>query len=245
MDALEKALQTRLFVRMPRGYELTDEGNRLFELALDMEAAGDAIAIWQTQRQQVRRVRISAGFWTLRLLTDHGGLLWSPDQTWQPEFIADLKRRDIARKQVDIGVRNARPIEAWLAGSKVGQVEFAGYCAKSAGEAAKRRWIGLVEQEAASPTGLWLSKKKELEIVATVNQAAHALSLARQGIGSIILPTFVGDAYLDLDRTGPEITELTTERWLVMHHEDRHRPEIRDALRVLRKLLRSNPMVRP
>jgi len=245
MDALETALNTRLFVRTARGYDLTGHGRRLFELALEMEVAGAAIASWQTERQQVRRVRISAGYWTLRLLTDHAGLLWSPGQNWQPEFIADLKRRDIARKQVDIGVRNARPQEAWLAGSKVGQVEFAAYHLAGAAEEVKHRWIGLAEQEAASPTGRWLSTKSEFEIVATVNQAAHALSLARQGIGSVILPSFVGDAYPDLEQAGPPIPELTTDRWLVMHHEDRHRPEIRDALRALRQLLTSSPLIRP
>jgi hypothetical protein len=37
----------------------------------------------------------------------------------------------------------------------------------------------------------------------------------------------VGDSDKRLVRVAPPITELHSEQWLVSHHEERHRPEVR------------------
>ncbi|MCB5200615.1 hypothetical protein LGQ03_15350 [Loktanella sp. TSTF-M6] len=44
------------------------------------------------------------------------------------------------------------------------------------------------------------------------------------------MPTFVGDAYAELERAGPIVDELGHDQWLVTHNEDRHLAEVRRAL---------------
>ena len=245
MTSLETALNMRLFHRGASGYALTQEGGELLAAAQEMETSAAAIEAWQSGGSANRSVRISGGHWTIRLMTDNLDAYWSSSSQWKPEFLADLKKRDIARRQVDIGVRNARPEEPWLAGRKVGLVRFAVYQKVGAGADLASRWIGLVEDAANSPTGRWLQRHAREDIVVGTNEASHALSLARQGAGRVLLPTFVGRAFPDLEKIGEEIAELETERWLIMHHEERHRPEIRQALTVLRDFFAGDPQIRP
>ncbi|MGQ0700593.1 MAG: LysR family transcriptional regulator [Panacagrimonas sp.] len=55
LTALEKALGTRLFIRGPRGYELTDAG-RAFVLRAE-SVYGEVQSIWTTTRAEAEGVR--------------------------------------------------------------------------------------------------------------------------------------------------------------------------------------------
>jgi DNA-binding transcriptional LysR family regulator len=57
----EKTLGARLFVRTPRGVELTDTGRELLPLAHAVVAAGDAVADWVAARSTAQRGRVRVG----------------------------------------------------------------------------------------------------------------------------------------------------------------------------------------
>lgn len=242
--SLEKSLNVRLVERGARGYVLTQAGRDLVRQLEDMDQVAGAIKAWSESGSVRRRVRISAGEWTARLLIDHVSEFWSEEADWTPEFLADLRARDVARRQIDIGVRNSRPKQPWLAGVKVGTVEFAVYRARSVPPERDLGWIGLVEDDAHSPTGLWLQENHGDDIAVTVNRASLALSLVRRGKVKMLLPCFVGDAFADLARAGEPVESLTTERWLVMHQDERHEPAVRSALTALTKVLKKNPVLK-
>ncbi|ASP35721.1 LysR family transcriptional regulator [Labrenzia sp. VG12] len=241
--ALEKSLNARLVEREPRGYQLTAAGRNLLLQLEEMDQIAQAIGAWRDSGQARRRVRISAGEWTMRLLIDHVDRFWSPDADWLPEFLADPRNRDVARRQIDIGVRNKRPKQEWLAGRKVGSVEFAVYQSQDVPANMQLGWVGPVENEALFPTGLWIKEHHADDVTITVNKASLALSLVRKGQVRMLLPTFVGDAFSDLRRFSNPIEELQTERWLVMHQDERHQPELRRAISTLAKVLKENPVL--
>lgn len=241
--ALEKSLNVRLVEREPRGYQLTAAGRNLLLQLEEMDQIAQAIGAWRDSGQARRRVRISAGEWTMRLLIDHVDRFWSPDADWLPEFLADPRNRDVARRQIDIGVRNKRPKQEWLAGRKVGSVEFAVYQSQDVPSDVQLGWVGPVENEALFPTGLWIKEHHADDVTITVNKASLALSLVRKGQVRMLLPTFVGDAFSDLRRFSNPIEELQTERWLVMHQDERHQPELRRAISALAKVLKENPVL--
>lgn len=242
--SLEKSLNVRLVEREARGYVLTPAGLDLMRQLEDMDQVAGAIGAWSETGRVRRRVRISAGDWTARLLIDHISEFWSPEADWTPEFLADLRARDIARRRIDIGVRNSRPKQLWLAGLRAGTVEFAVYQASTIPPERELGWIGFIEDDAHSPTGLWLQENHGEEAAITVNKASLALSLVRHGKVKMLLPCFVGDAYPDLARVGEPVESLTTERWLVTHQDERHEPAVRGALRALAKLLKKNPVLK-
>ena len=102
--SLEKSLNVRLVEREARGYQLTSAGRDLLIRLEDMDEAARAISAWRESGSTKRRVRIAAGDGTARLLMDNISAFWSQDDPWVPEFLADPRSRDVARRQIDIGV---------------------------------------------------------------------------------------------------------------------------------------------
>jgi DNA-binding transcriptional LysR family regulator len=64
-------------------------------------------------------------------------------------------------------------------------------------------------------------------IAARGNDVHAVRELVAAGAGLSIFPCFVGDADPRLARIAGVVEELTTEQWLVSHHEERHQPEVR------------------
>jgi DNA-binding transcriptional LysR family regulator len=51
--------------------------------------------------------------------------------------------------------------------------------------------------------------------------------MVRSGAGRAVLPCYIGDADPNLVRLGDIIDELTHDSWIVIHDDERKRPEIR------------------
>lgn len=245
VSALERSLNLRLVEREARGYLLTPAGQKLLLQLEDMDQVAQSITAWRDTGQAKRRIRISGGEWTTRLLMDNLDGFWSPEADWTPEFLADPRNRDVARRQIDIGVRNQRPKQEWLAGQRVGSVSFAIYQSRRVPADEDIGLIGPVENEGLFPTGIWIREHHADEVSITVNKASLALTLVRKGHARMLLPMFVGEAYPDLVRTTEPIEELQTERWLVMHQDERHEPLVRQAVSALARLLKTDPVLKP
>ena len=243
MTALEQALEERLFVRGARGYALTEAGRSLLDRAADMETAAVDISRWRDGFTPSRRVRISAGDWTSQLIVDNIERYWSPTDPWVPEFLAANARMDIARREADIGLRNRRPDAPWLAARRIGSVAYAAY--RAVGADRDIGWIGIAGDAVLTPSARWTWERHAHDVTLTVNDGHLGLSLIRQGLGQMVLPCFVGNAYPDLTGGDEPIAELATEEWMAMHEADRHHPPIRAAIEALAGFLaREDRMVR-
>lgn len=229
LRAFEAKTGRRLFQHGAAGYALTAEGRSLFAKAADMERAAAEIEAWRKAGQGPIPVRISAGMWTGADLAANLRRYWSPDANWLPEFINTNQKLDIARREVDIGVRNRRPEQPWLAARKIGTVNYAIFARDHDVEG----WIGSSGDAAATRTSAWVQRHHGAEIVTRANHTQLGLSLAQAGLGRIVLPLSVVRDKENLVQIGPVIDELQTEEWLVTHHEARHEPAIRAALEAL------------
>ena len=236
MTALETHMGRRLFHHGAQGYTPTADGRALLSRAERMEAAAAEVTQWQAAQVGPIRVRISAGTWTAVDLAQNTARFWSPKAQWVPEFIHCNQEMDIARREVDIGLRARRPEQPWLAGRAVGQVHFAVY-----GQDGVDTWIGASHDAAATRSAAWVNAHHRDAIVTSVNDPKLALSLAEAGVGRVVLPTFVGDLRPKLRRQSDPIAELTHDRWIVSHHEGRFDPGIRAALDALAAYFVSRP----
>lgn len=227
MTALESRLGRRLFRHGAQGYAVTDDGAALLVRTGRMEAAAADVAQWQADGAGPTRVRISAGAWTAQTLAADVRQFWSPGAAWIPEFVHCDKDMDIARREIDIGVRNRRPEQPWMAGRRTARVDFAVY-----GRPGVSGWIGATSDAVSTPSARWVAQHHGADVVTTVNDPRLGLELARAGVGRIVLPCFVGDGS-GLDRLSDRIDALSHDEWLVCHHDARHGPAIRDALDAL------------
>ena len=229
MKALESQLGRRLFVHGAEGYAVTAEGRELQSRAERMEAAAAEVENWRARGGGPVRVRITCGTWTAERLARSLAEWWSPEADWSPDFVHCNLDMDVARREVDIGVRNRRPSQPWLAGRRTGTTRFAAYAASH--EVAG--WIGASREATLLPSEAWVAGTHPDRIVATANDPRLRLALAEQGLGRIVLPVWIGDGRSGLTRVSDPIEPLTAEEWIVSHHEARHDPPIRAALNAI------------
>ena len=229
MRALEARLGRRLFRHGREGYALTADGRALAERTGPMEAAAVDILHWRAAAAGPVPVRISAGTWTALDLAANLARYWAPDHPWVPEFVHCDLRMDLARREIDVGVRNARPDQPWLAGRRTGRVAYAAYATSRA----VSTWIGPSHDADPTPSGRWVSMHHAGAIGPRANTPRLAAEMARTGAGRVVLPTFVGDAMAPLVRVSDPIEALASEEWLVSHQDGRHEPAIRAALDAL------------
>lgn len=226
MKAFEAASGRRLFLHGADGYALTADGRALADRTRMMEAAARQIDMWRDGADGPVSVRISAGSWTALDLAEHLNDYWTPEAPWRPEFMhADLDL-DIARREIDIGLRNRRPEQPWVARQQLGHVDYAVYAAGRD----VTGWIGASGQTATTPSLRWVQDRHADAIVSRANSPYLARAMVQAGIGCMVLPMFVAEKTAGLQRLSDPIAELRSEQWLVSHHDARNEPPVRAAL---------------
>lgn len=72
------------------------------------------------------------------------------------------------------------------------------------------------------------------------NDPYSVRELVAAGAGLSVFPCFVGDSDKRLVRVASPIAELYSEQWLVSHHEERHRPEVRRVADRIARLMKEH-----
>ena len=237
MTALEHDAGQRLFLRGKQGYSLTPEGRALLREAEALRGVRARLANF-ADLAAPPRVRITAGSFTTRFLARNISKVWQPCDDWVPEFIACNAKMDIARREVDIGVRSQQPDQSWLAGRRCATITYAVFARDPSIEG----FIALSTDAPSTPASRWVRANHGDKIVTTYNEGMVGLELARAGLGRMVLPVFAGSAEEDLVQVSETIDEISHDEWLVCHQDTRHETHIRRALDALGALLtRSRP----
>lgn len=218
MLALERALGRELFVRKARGYDLTDDGQAFLAGARGIAArVGDLV-----HADAPPLVKISAGTWVTHVLVRAVDRIVGPTPV-QVRFSAAEDLADIGRREAVIGVRNRRPDGVGLAGRRIGRVRFAVYGV----DAGVTTWARVM---ASTPSAQWVKARTDGADAIEVTGSQSALDLALAGAARAVLPTFIGATQPGLVALSDPIEALDHEQWLVTHHEDRFRPEVRQVI---------------
>ena len=233
MGQLEAKLGLRLFQRGARGYSLTSDGIALRDEARSLQAVMARLEAFR-RNKRTPRVRITAGLWTSRHLARNIAQVWSPAAPWVPEFLPSGADLDLARRVADIGIRNRRPTQGWLAAVKTREITFAPFAASKT----VRGWIALNDRATTLPSQRWIYEHHEDEIVTTSSDPRLAVDLAKAGAGKVVLPLFAAEGSA-LVQCGDVIPDLTSEEWLVAHQDARNDPPVRAALNALRDVLKN------
>lgn len=231
MLALEHQLGQDLFERLPRGYELTEDGRRLLQTVIKLETDINPLITFGNG-PKVRRVKISAGTWVTHLLSQHVAELLKI-KSIVVQFIAADHVLDIAHREVIIGIRNQRPTQISLAGRRTSKIQFAVYAANRKIET----WARVMGK---TPSAIWVRENVDGAPYVEVSHPRTALDMAIAGAVKVVLPTFIGDATVGLERVSKPIEELEHMQWLVTHHEERHAPEVRQVIDWIQNLLSTN-----
>ncbi|MDH0872737.1 LysR family transcriptional regulator [Agrobacterium pusense] len=227
MLALERRLGLELFKRLPRGYELTEQGRDFLSKVTAIENKIAPLA--DAEKRPV--VKISAGQWVTDLLCRKAAEIVESDPVLL-RFIAADHVLDIGRREAVIGVRNRRPDQIGLAGRRIGRVQFAVYAVDNE----VRTWARVI---GATPSARWLDEKIGDEATIEVTNSRNALDLALAGVARAVLPTFVGNVQSGLEQVTAPIDILDHDQWLVTHDDDRFLPEVRRVIERTHAVLRT------
>jgi DNA-binding transcriptional LysR family regulator len=242
VTALERQIGEPLFVRRQTGYVLTQAGEEVLRRAEDVEAAMRGLTRWRDGNLGERIIRVSAGSWTSAFLAQHIGQLWNVEDGIRVELATAFEKVDIGRRAADLGVRSARPTEANLAGRQIGKVAHALYAGRHLINGVRAgMFVGATGEAANIASARWLMAHHGDRIGVRGNDVHSVRELVAAGAGLSVFPCFVGDSDPRLVRVaGGPIPELTTEQWLVSHHEERHRPEVRRVADRIAALMREH-----
>lgn len=243
MVSLEATVARPLFVRRQTGYGLTDDGRSLFERALAMEASARPIEDWLSDESSRPLVRISAGTWTANFFAANFSRLWTPEDRFRIAFKTTEARLDIAHREVEIGIRNRPPENPNLAARKTCEVAQAPFRARNRPLPGREDWVAIAPEDAITPSARWVASRKDITVAAWANTPHTLYDLIRSGVGKGVLPCFAGDRDPLLERAGEEIAELREGQWVVMHNDDRHRPEVRTVIDRIVDLLTSHALL--
>lgn len=241
VNALERQVGEPLFVRSQTGYRLTPSGEALLERAEEVEAAMLSLTRWKEGAMGERVVRLSAGPWTSAFLARHISHLWTAADRFGLELVTASHKVDIGRRHADIGIRNQRPTEQWLAARRIGTVAYALYARPElTNGVAAGYFVGVAGEASQTHSARWLHAHHGDRIVTRGNDAMSVMELVAAGAGMSVFPCFVGDSDARVARMAPPIAELETEQWLVCHHEERHVPAVRTVTDRIATLMRDH-----
>lgn len=248
LSALESEIAARLVERQSRSCKLTPIGERVFEVAQQMEEGAYAVErLLEASRSPLSgKVALSAPpVLVANFLVKHVADFRRANPGVQLSVTCEARQVSLSRREADVLVRLARPEEPTSVVRKLGRVSFGLYASKdyphlhnpSAWEfiAYDAGFVGVAQQE-------WLmSVAGKRPIACEIGEINGHLVAARAGAGVAGLPDFLAEADPQLQRVAYEGEPFSRDIWMAVHQDLRGAPQIRAVMDFLVKIVAENP----
>jgi molybdate transport repressor ModE-like protein len=238
--ALETSLGAQLFDRRTSGSSLTDAGQRLLEMAeqMDQLATTAAQSIGDSTLQATGAVRIGTpdGFGTKFLAPRLGGLsARHPDLSI--ELVAMPREFNLSRREADIAVGLAQPSEGRLHSRKLTDYELGLYASRdylagnapieTAADVPSHRFISYIDDLIFSPELEYTHfVSPDLRPAIKSSNLIAQLNSTIAGAGLCVLPCFIANSEPQLVRVLPAFKLIRTF-WLLLHSDLRSIARVR------------------
>ncbi len=231
IEQLEKSLNTVLFLRTPRGLQLTQSGENILENARQMQASVDTIErrVSGENQQLEGLVRIS--------LTEALGAIWLParlaefhenNPNLQLELHVDDAAVNLIRREADIAVRLAKPDQQDLVARRVGSLHIGLYASP---DYLQRRGTPMRMEELHQHLHVGYDQAmhtipaiQRLEGLFLARHIRHRSSsriglheAAANGLGIAAISCVTADADPRLTRVLEDVMDYSREIWLITH----------------------------
>ncbi|TKT69937.1 LysR family transcriptional regulator [Afipia massiliensis] len=238
--ALEASLGSQLFDRRTSGSSLTEAGERLLEMAeqMDQLATSAAQSIGDSKLQANGAVRIGTpdGFGTKFLAQRLGDLSdRHPDLTI--ELVAMPREFNLSRREADIAVSLTQPSEGRLHSRKLTDYELGLYASReylarhpaieTAADVPSHRFISYIDDLIFSPELEYAHfVSPDLRPAIKSSNLIAQLNSTIAGAGLCVLPCFIAQTEPELVRVLPSFRLIRTF-WLLLHSDLRNIARIR------------------
>ncbi|MFC0397476.1 LysR family transcriptional regulator [Paraburkholderia rhizosphaerae] len=247
LSALEGEIEAILVERQPRACKLTPIGQRVFELAQQMEEGAHAIERFlDASRSPLSgKVTLSAPpVLVANFLVKHLAVFRRSNPGVQLSVSCEARQVSLSRREADVVLRLARPEEPTSVVRKLGRVSFGLYASKdyphlhnpSAWEfiAYDAGFVGVPQQK-------WLMRvAAKRPIACEISDINGHLVAARAGAGVAGLPDFLAAADAKLQRVTQSGEAFSRDIWMAVHRDLRRSPQIRAVMDFLVKIVSEN-----
>jgi len=250
INGFENHLGMRLFERQPDGYYMTTAGEELLSSAIQIEeeilAASRRVAGHDQHLNSMITVTLPDIFSSHLLMPDFAAY-----QKANPDILLEIvpgyTMANLARREADVAIRVSNNPPDDLVGRRVLDMARATYgrrdlvekygkkCAETIG------WIswnsGQAPHQRAGRSGhhapvsqQWKDESDfpDAPISICIPDPASALAAAKQGMGIVLLPCFIGDPDPDLCRVPPGSLHRSTNIWVLTHEDLRNTARIKN-----------------
>jgi DNA-binding transcriptional LysR family regulator len=228
LASLEKRLGSRLFDRLPDGYEMTAQGEQLRK-----QLRGVSEQIESAQRSLSGRdlslsgaIRITTTDTLIRgLLMPYLAEFHDLNPATQIEIVINNAFLSLTRREADVAVRPANIVPENLVGRRVGRLRTAIYASRSylkkntkKQEWAAHNWVAPEETLSHLTQAKWMRENiLEDRIVVRVDSLVGMVAAVRYGMGLGMLLCLLADEETELVRLAEPIDELDTDLWILTH----------------------------
>lgn len=238
--ALEASLGSQLFDRRTSGSSLTEAGERLLEMAeqMDQLATSAAQSIGDSKLQATGAVRIGTpdGFGT-KFLAQRLGELSNRHPDLTIELVAMPREFSLSRREADIAVSLTQPSEGRLHSRKLTDYELGLYASReylaknpaieTAADVPSHRFISYIDDLIFSPELEYAHfVSPDLRPAIKSSNLIAQLNSTVAGAGLCVLPCFIAQTEPELVRVLPGF-RLTRTFWLLLHSDLRNIARVR------------------
>lgn len=238
VEALEERLAARLFDRSRDGYTLTEAGRQMLPGAERVEhemAALERGLVGQDERLAGSVAITCCDNYVSDIVLRELVPFFETYPDIELSFVTDTRPFDLTKREADVAIRivaaGAQPPE-FLIGKKLAPLVLCNYVAVAHADR--------LDPDIPGSRPRWLSselRKLQDQLIAQSSYPEHPawgsfssldlmVQAAREGMGLVMLPTYVGDAVPSLRRLAePDLRHLA-DLWLLCH------PDLRDNARV-------------
>lgn len=231
VQRLEDEMRTTLFVRSPRGLQLTAAGAELLEASQGVETAVDRVGSAESLTAATGVVRLSAseGFGAHVLAPAIPKLLDSRPGL-RLELVATAGFLSASSREADIAVTLAPPASSRLAVERLTDYGLGLYGAPAYLDRAGRpervedlgshHLVGYIDDLLYAAELRYLNEiHPELRVRATSSSIRAQLELTTAGAGLCVLPHFMADAGPVLEPVLASAVQLTRTFWISVHRD--------------------------
>lgn len=249
---LERALDVRLFDRLPRGYALTAKGH---ELAANVAGVPEQL---DAAQRRVTGADLALGG-TIRITAPDALIqellmpLLARFQATHPavrlELVAGNSFLNLTQREADVAVRGSNHPPENLVGRRAGVIRTALYASRDylatlgpTHTVADYRWVGHDTALSHLMSAKWMAKNIAPErIVLRLDSLVAMARAVDTGIGAGWLLCPLADARSGLVRLGPPPDELDTQIWVLTHPDLKRVARIRALTDFLFAALSQDP----
>jgi len=235
LASMEARLGVRLFDRTAQGYELSGPGAAILETVQHVEEELTAIerTVFGRDRRLTGALRITCTEVLANLyLSPHFARFIAEHPAIELNLVCTFQSLSLSRREADVAIRVSAQPQDTLVGRRLADVAVAAYAASSSatrladsGGPEAAEWIGW--QDEAYNRLMITSSFGEARITHRVDDMQTMRTMARAGLGLVVLPCYMADPDPGLRRVVPDpLPGKDLGLWILTH------PDVRRVARV-------------